>query len=367
MDMRSKWLVGGLAVLAALAIVIAGAGGPASPAAGPLEAQALTVTEGACSTSPGLGTLCLNQTLPGGTGVITNLKEWVYINNGSTLYYLPLKATGISGTTVTVTAANSTVNAYGGVSTLVWRKQTSQVKVSGNPTAPAASSANTGPANTTTSFYYAVSSASVFNAYLSYAWTNYTRFQFSAAALNGAINVTLRYTYNLVSGARTWLNSSHDITSPTVVAYLVMVGLGANFTVPASATNTTCGLLSDCSTTKWTFASYTVASMYDTSNVVPAYGGVAQPALVKGASVFVTTFNVSSPSGTPGYGWVNFTVAYTNATTQNTLGGIFSSGSSWLNAIFVVWWYVWALVLAVIVTALLATRRRKRAASKKGK
>lgn len=359
---RRVLLVSLLATALSLLIALAGAGPGHVPAAavGFVGTLALTVTEGACSTSPGLGTLCLNQTLPAGTGVITGLKEWVYLNNGSTLYYLPLKATGVSATTVTVTVANSSTNALAGVSTLVWRQQTSQLKVSGNPTAPAASAANTGAANKTTSFYYAVSSASVFNAYLSYAWTNYTRFQFSASALNNAINVTLRYTYSLVTGARTWLNSSHDMTAPTVVAYSVMIGLGANFSVPASAANTTCGLLTDCTTFTYKFTSYTVASMYDTSNVVPAYGASVVPALVKGAGIFVTTFNVSSPSGTPGYGWVNFTVAYSNTTTQNTLGGFFTGATNTWQTVFVDFWYLWLILVVVILTALVVSMRGRK-------
>ncbi len=277
----------------------------------------------------GAAQLYINRSQSAGTYV----KEFVSLNNSTTLTILPLNG----GTATTfhgcewVTVVNATTTISGDAfHTVRYAKVTD-----GN---------NTGTlvqGQAKASF-----DACAGNAYfVDYTYWTYSIYDFTAKVLgtNSTLSVT---TGRYPATANAWPGNFTVAIGPKTVA---VVKIASNLSFNVSATSpvdgaTTCTASSFsqlCSFPEWTFSLFDQAASGTSVTTNPiVFGGLTGITLVTGT-------------------YSNWTVTYTetNVSANTATGAFFLNLESWLSLIFVDFWYVWLLLIVVVVVYYGATHR----------
>ncbi|HZY70859.1 MAG TPA: hypothetical protein VFF67_07795 [Thermoplasmata archaeon] len=324
-------ITGVAAVIATLALLLDTAIpiGDASPHGGSHAVDHAVGSGGILPAAIGAAQLYVNRSQSSGTYV----KEFVSLNNSSTLTPLPLN--GGSPTTfhgcewVTVVNATVTVDTFHVVR---YAKVTT-----GNGTGTVV----VGLAKT--SFDACAGSAY----FVDYTMWTYSIYDFTAKVLG--INSTLDVAFDRYPGSLGYPTNVSLVIGPKTVAQL-KAPTNISFNVTANPVNgtTTCtasSLSQVCSYPRWTLSEWTQAA--------------------SGTAVTGNPFEVGGTTGlTPvGATYSNWSVIYTetNVSANTATGIFFLEAGSWLNTIFVQFWYLWVLlVVGIVVYALARGGRRGR-------
>jgi hypothetical protein len=321
-------ITGAAAVTAAITLLflsgvpLAGAGAPASD-----EHHQLS-SAGVSPSAIGVSQLYVNRSQSSGTYV----KEFVTLNNSSTLTTLPLNAgaaTTFHGCEwVTVVNATTTVDTFH----VVRYAKVSTANGSGTTIAGLSK----------LSFDACAGSAY----WVDFTMWTYSVYDFTSKVLG--INSTLSVYFGRYTGSLGYPTNLSLVIGPKVVAQLkAPTNVSFNVTANAVNGNATCTASSFsqvCSYSRWTLSLWSQAS--------------------SGTSVTTNPFEVGGATGlTPvGATYSNWSVVYSesNVSANTPTGAFFVSAGGWLNTIFVQFWYLWVLLVVGIVVYVAARSGRRR-------
>jgi hypothetical protein len=325
---RTTPITGVAAVTAAIVLLslsgvpMAGAAAPASR--GDHELSAAGVSPSTISASQ----LYVNRSQSSGTYV----KEFVTLNNSSTLTVLPLNAgtaTTFHGCEwVTVVNATTTVDTFH----VARYAKVSTANGSGTTVAGVAK----------LSFDACAGSAY----WVDFTMWTYSVYDFTSKVLG--INSTLSVYFGRYSGSLGYPTNLSLVIGPKVVAQLkTPTNVSFNVTANSANGNATCTASSFsqvCSYSRWTLSLWSQAS--------------------SGTSVTTNPFEVGGATGLSlvGATYSNWSVSYTetNVSANTATGAFFVSAGGWLNTIFVQFWYLWVLLVVGIVVYVAARSGRRR-------
>jgi hypothetical protein len=299
--------------------------GAAPPASG--DGHQLSAT-GVSPSVIGASQLYVNRSQSSGTYV----KEFVTLNNSSTLTVLPLNAG--SATTfhgcewVTVVNATTTVDTFH----VVRYAKVSTANGSGTTVAGLSK----------LSFDACAGSAY----WVDFTMWTYSVYDFTSKVLG--INSTLSVYFGRYAGSLGYPTNLSLVIGSKVVAQLkAPTNVSFNVTANAVNGNATCTASSFsqvCSYSRWTLSLWSQAS--------------------SGTSVTTNPFEVGGATGlTPvGATYSNWSVIYTesNVSANTPTGAFFVSAGGWLNTIFVQFWYLWVLLVVGVVVYVAARSGRRR-------
>ncbi|MCI4336981.1 MAG: hypothetical protein L3K17_07310 [Thermoplasmata archaeon] len=321
-------ITGVAGVIAAITLLFL-SGIPLDGAAASASRDGHQLTAGGITPSAiGASQLYVNRSQSSGTYV----KEFVTLNNSSTLTVLPLNggvATTFHGCEwVTVVNATTTVDTFHVVR---------YAKVS--------------TANATGTTVAGLSKLSFDACAGSAYWVDFTMWTYSVYDFTSkvlGINSSLSVYFGRYTGSLGYPTNLSIVIGPKVVAQLkAPTNVSFNVTANAVNGNATCTASSFsqvCSYSRWTLSLWSQAS--------------------SGTSVTTNPFEVGGATGlTPvGATFSNWSVVYSesNVSANTPTGAFFVSAGGWLNTIFVQFWYLWVLLVVGIVVYVAARSGRRR-------
>ena len=256
------------------------------------------------------------------------VKEYVTLNNSTTLTALPAALTVVAATCKWVIVAN--LSEAASPASVFHNVQFHNV-TSGN---------NTGNLADKASGFRVCGGTGLWINYVQ--WT-YSIYQFSTTSLG--TNGTAAVTFGDYPGTTT---GPAKVSAPFGTSYALALTVSANLTfsvtLPEQTNSTTsCSQLGQvCSFTRYTFSAATDTTNTSSANVIAFT--VASKLLVTGA-------------------YENWSVTYTSASVNanSAVGGIFTAAGSFFQTYIVQFWYLWILgLLAVALVAAIGASRRGR-------